>query len=325
MRRNKLFITAILQLLNSFFGIGQINLVPNPSFEDTIACPSAAGEINKAFGWTTLCGSPDYYNTCNANPYDMSVPQNWAGYQYPASGNAYVGFLTYSDALPNSREFPTSNLASPLIIGIKYFISFKVALTVTSYFQVNCATNKIGALFATSPYGCNALITNNPQVYTDTIVTDSINWTRITGSFLADSAYTYMVIGNFFDDINTDTTKFFNGFSDNAYYFLDDICLSTDSVFASNYNYLDIMEKSSQIDISCYPNPISEKLTIKNKNKSKQAMNIEIYNSLGELLVTFIDVTEEAIELNLADVSIGILYLKVKTGERISSFKLIKQ
>jgi hypothetical protein len=47
----------------------QANLVPNPSFEDTLGCPSAAGEINKATGWTTLCGSPDYYNTCNTNPF----------------------------------------------------------------------------------------------------------------------------------------------------------------------------------------------------------------------------------------------------------------
>jgi len=32
----------------------QVNLVDNPSFEDTISCPTGYHQINRAFGWDIL-------------------------------------------------------------------------------------------------------------------------------------------------------------------------------------------------------------------------------------------------------------------------------
>lgn len=300
----------------------QINLVPNPSFEDTLGCPSAAGEINKAMGWTTLCGSPDYYNTCNTNPFDMSVPSNWAGYQTPASGNAYAGYATYSNSAINAREFPACNLSSPLVIGTRYFISFKTVLALTNNIQANYATDKMGAMFTMGTYFCNSLITNNPPVFTNSIVTDSLNWTRISGSFVADSAYINLVIGNFFDDANTDTLKFFNDFSDNAYYFLDDVCVSTDSIYANNYTYTGINEQNSEANITCYPNPIVDNLTI--KNLSSEKMDIEIFNLLGERLYVAQNVSEQTLTVSLSNFNSGILLIKIKSREQVNTYKLLK-
>jgi hypothetical protein len=300
----------------------QTNLVPNPSFEDTVGCPSAAGEINKATGWATLCLSPDYYNACNQNIYDMGVPYNWAGYQNAASGNAYVGFATYSNSSLDAREFPACNLTTPLTIGTKYYISFKISLALTTMIQANYATDKIGAMFTMGAYTCNSLITNNPQVFTDSIITDSLNWTRISGSFIADSAYTYLVVGNFFDDANTDTLKFFNDFSDNAYYFLDDVCVSTDSTYTSNYNYTGIQENSPFNSIICYPNPIVENLQI--QNSSNQVMDVDIYNVLGELLYSSHDVSEKVLSVDLGNANSEILFIKIKLGQQINTYKLLK-
>lgn len=320
-RRREKLLAFLLCLFIVGFGYGQ-NLVPNPSFEDALGCPSGAGEIDKATSWTTSCGSPDYYNTCDPNPFSMSVPNNWAGYQFPASGNAYTGIITYSNSFPDAREYASCTLLSPLNIGTKYYISFKVVLALTNNIQLNCASDKIGAMFTTGASFCNTLITNNPPVYTNSVITDSLNWTRISGSFVADSTYSNLVIGNFFNDANTDTLKFFNDFSDNAYYFLDDICVSTDSIYANNYSYTGIEESNSLSDITCYPNPIVDQITI--QNLSHQKMDVEIYNLLGELLYTVKNVSEQSTTINLNNSYSGILFVKITSGQQMHTYKLIK-
>ncbi|MGQ0827814.1 MAG: T9SS type A sorting domain-containing protein [Bacteroidota bacterium] len=304
-------------------GMAQVNLVTNPSFEDTVNCPYQAGDIFKANGWTSLCGSPDFFNTCNQ--YDWGVPTNICGFQLPASGNAYAGFVTYSNSMTNAREFPACNLSSSLNVGTKYFVSFKVVLSLENVANpANCASNKTGAMFTMGTSICNSLITNNPPVFTDSIITDSLNWTKISGSFVADSAYSNMVIGNFFDDANTDTTKFFNSWwSDFAYYYLDDVCVSTDSLFANNYIYTGIKKNNSSNGISCYPNPIVDNLTIKNLMQEK--MDVKIYNILGEQVFFIKDVTDKELTVNLSSIVSGILFVQIKSGKQTNSYKLLKQ
>jgi hypothetical protein len=59
------------------------------------------------------------------------------------------------------------------------------------------------------------------------VITDTANWTLVSGSFVADSAYRYIVLGNFFDDAHTDTVHFIPGPSAAAYYLYDAICVSS--------------------------------------------------------------------------------------------------
>ncbi len=318
----KIFLIYCALALN-LVSFSQINLVPNPSFEDTINCPFTSGDLAKSTGWNAACGSPDYCNICNQ--YSWGTPKNIFGFQKPASGNAYAGFIAYSNFAPNTREFPTSNLTSPLNIGTKYFISFKVALSLENVANpTNCASNKIGARFSKGTYTCNSLITNSPPVYTNSVITDSLNWTRISGSFVADSAYSYVLIGNFFDDANTNTVKFFNSWwSDFAYYYLDDVCVSTDSLYANNYSYTGIKQNNSMNGITCYPNPILDDLTI--KNVSHEKMDVEIYNTLSEQVFFIKDATDEILTVNLSSVASGILFVKIKSGKQMSSYKLLKQ
>ena len=299
-------------------GLAQ-NLVPNPSFEDTVQCPYQSGDIDKATGWTSFCGSPDFFYTCNQ--FDWGVPNNIFGYQQPASGKGYAGFATYSSDMINSREFVASNLFSSLIIGNKYFISFKVVLSLNSLSQTNYASNKIGAMFTVGTNFCN--ITNTPPVYTDSIITDSLNWTRITGSFIADSNYTHILIGNFFDDVNTDTVKFFSDFSDNAYYYLDDVCVGTDSAFVYNYSYVTgINENNVQTQISCYPNPIRDNLTIQNSSNKK--IDITIYNVIGDLLYSVQNVSDKTFSIDLSNAKQGMLLINIKSESQITNYKLFK-
>ena len=68
----------------------QQNLVPNPSFEDTMHCPNGTNDPGAVSLWYNPSGaSPDYYNVCSTN--GGGVPWNDWGYQYAQEGHAYIG------------------------------------------------------------------------------------------------------------------------------------------------------------------------------------------------------------------------------------------
>ena len=316
--KNILYISFLI--IGSSVAFGQVNLVPNPSFEDTVACPFSSGDIDMSTGWTTYCGSPDFFNSCNQ--FDWGVPNNIFGYQEPASGNAYAGFATFSSDLPDSREFPVCNLTSPLSIGTKYYVSFKVSLSLNSISLTNSASNNIGAMFSTGYFPCN--ITNNPPVYVDTIITDTSNWVRVTGSFVADSTYSVLLIGNFFSDANTDTTMFYNEAMDNAYYYLDDVCVGTDSAFVYNYDpsaELEENDLSNQFFFS--PNPARHFLNIQSDHSSP--FDIHLYDALGNLLYSEADISINDLQLNISQYENGLLFLKITSNNNQLIHKFLKQ
>ncbi len=305
----------------------QTNLAPNPSFEDTVHCPFAPSEIYNANNWSSYAGSPEYFNSC-APPYPLSavsVPNNWGGYQQAASGHAYAAFAPYTNQIPNYREFVGGQLLSQLNIGTKYFASFKVALSIGYAVAGNYATDKIGINFSTIPFsGLNpAPITNNAKVYSLNIITDTLNWTKIFGSFIADSSYEYLMLGNFFDDVHTDTLKIVSGMNKNSYYYLDDICLSTDSIFALNYVYIGVAESSENIVVKISPNPASVNIEIDFPLLTEQ-YELSIYNIFGQTLFRTENTNTSHLSIDISNFPNGILILKILYKNKIFNYKLIK-
>ena len=232
------------------------NLVPNPSFELYDTCPNSQAQIRYATGWENWKYTPDYFNFCSSN---FSVPHNWGGYQEAATGNAYAGIYTYENADTNVREIIAHSLISNLVIGVKYYVSFKVSLAYDTNLIFNQATNNLGVLFSTISYNqFNPIpIKNNATIYSASVITDTANWTVINGSFIADSAYQYIAIGNFFNDANTTVVQTQDtAFDKAAYYFIDDVCVSTDSAicdFATN-----IASEATYWDkMKIFPNPFN--------------------------------------------------------------------
>lgn len=309
-----------------FSGSAQ-NLVPNPSFEDTIACPNGNSQIDKAVGWSSFGGSPDYYNSCS--PWlCCSVPVNNYGYQYAATGNAYCGMVAYVEVGPpfGGREVIGKELSAPLVIGQKYYVSIKVSSTVNVY-ETCYASSKMGVLFSTVAYDDTTppLINNFAHIYTDFIITDTVNWTNISSSFIADSAYKYIIIGNFFDDINTDTISIGYGYCDSlnyyaSYYYIDDICVSVDSVTCNSGT--SIYEYNVQNIINIFPNPSKGKINLQINSSYHKNVTASIYNLLGELTGEYnIQLSDKIINLkNLPD---GLYIVKVKIGNQIYIQKLI--
>ena len=283
----------------------QVNLVPNPSFEDTLGCPSNFGEINKADGWFGF--SADYYNSCNNSGY--GTPLNYYGFQKASTGIAYCGLATFHSMVSNYREFVQTNLNTTLIFGKRYYASIKVVFSSDSASAIT--TDKMGMLFSTYKFvdTVSAQIKNYAQVYSTKIISDTNKWSIISGTFIADSGYNYVAIGNFFDDNHT------NRFGNiaNSYYYIDDVCVSSDSLgcdMATNVNYIhDLITK-----FHLFPNPTSGILQIALPFDN---YSISITNSTGQIL--FHDdliYTTEYLQ-DVSKLNDGIYFLTIQTSKFI--------
>lgn len=203
------------------------NLVPNPSFEDYTQCPDMEHQIERASFWIKFKGSAEYFNACDTLSY-VGVPNNTAGYQQAATGQAYAGIYSYG-----YRDFMGIQLASTLVVGTKYYVTIKVSPTLIGILPFGSnkyVSNNLGVLFTTTT-SSDYPTTNFAHVYSDSIISDTTTWATISGSFIADSAYQYVVVGNFFDDNQSSYVSLYpSGMWNMAYYFIDDICVSLDSL-----------------------------------------------------------------------------------------------
>jgi gliding motility-associated-like protein len=203
---------------------GQINLVPNSSFEDTVSglCSSQMG-INSVKYWGTnhINSSPDYYNTCANSivyPNICTIPYSSRSYQNPHIGNAYLGIGTFIIDLPNDSinigaEYISTILNKPLIQNTCYYAEFYANLGNIS----EVTTNQISMLFTqnsftTAPYSFTNTI--QPQVQWDTTkyFTDTLNWVKIAGTFVAQGGEQYLTIGNFKDGTHLKKTAVSSNF-----------------------------------------------------------------------------------------------------------------
>src|SRR5690606_6560689 len=116
---------AILSFLLA--GSAQQNMVPNGDFEFYSNCPTAISQVDSCIGWRQWSrGTSDYYNACSQN---AGVPANFAGYQYPHSGNAYMGCANRITSTQSPiREYITRDII-PLKIGVPYEVSISVNLS----------------------------------------------------------------------------------------------------------------------------------------------------------------------------------------------------
>lgn len=278
----------------------------------------------KCAGWTSYGGSPDYMNPCSPQPSAVSVPSNWGGYQQPSNGNSYCALLTYHSFSQNAREFVGGNLLSPLVVGTKYFVSFKVALSINTGLGSVCASNNIGAMFSTASYATTnynyGLITNNPTIHINSMVIDTTDWTIVSGSFIADSAYQHIIIGNFYSDGLTDTLQFGTNSLGDAYYYLDEVCVSTDSLGCDIQTR--IQTDSQYKGIIFFPNPFANKLIL--EIATNEHMRISFYNNLGQQILR--QTIVNSVTINTEQLAKGIYFYELRDAKGIvKSGKVIKE
>ncbi len=241
------------------------NLVPNPSFElltDTCPCNFGFQGGAKPLYWEKWNQSPDYFNTCVDQSCQLDslidVPQNGFGFQHALHGDAYVGMAAY-DGFTNFREYVGCQLLSPLQEGETYHVSFHTNVAFGgNYWAPFWACSNMGMLFTMQPNIWSDLdqppfaLRNYAHLHSTAVISDTANWTLVSGTFEADSAYQYLVIGNFFSDALTDTIHLLPGPSLAPYYFVDGVCVTTS---AEGCGFANGLTEQTQRVSTAFPNP----------------------------------------------------------------------
>lgn len=200
----------LLLLFFSLISKAQIaNYVNNGSFEDRYNC-SFPTNLEKAKYWRSIDSSSNggtYFSKC---PGINNVPFAGVRYQQPRSYDSYI-VCTYFCQPPsctsiNNRGYQRNRLKQTLQSGKTYCVKFYVNVTNPSTYGMD----SFGAYF-----GDNTLDTITkttipltyliPQVQNplNNMVTDTLGWSLITGTFVATGNEKHMVIGNFKSDANT--------------------------------------------------------------------------------------------------------------------------
>lgn len=203
----------ILFLIVGSFAFGQ-NFVPNPSFEEYDTCPTAVSsmgdyQINHCTNWyTPSTGTSDYFNGCSPIVGGANVPYNGFGYQNALDGQGYVGVILLIQHGESSYfEYVQSQLTSSLIQGSKYKFSFNVNLANGSDFAVG----SFGAWFTNSTSispSYQPIFNSLPQIQnTSGFISDTADWTKIEGEFVALGGEQFLTFGYYSDTLNPDTLR----------------------------------------------------------------------------------------------------------------------
>ncbi|MDO8999912.1 MAG: T9SS type A sorting domain-containing protein [Bacteroidota bacterium] len=210
LKKKRLFIQFFLFLFITNIRSQQIaNYITNGGIENYYNCGNS---IVVAKGWrsidSTYFNGILYCNTCFPN-----VPNNGLTYQWPHSGNAFLQatFLCQPPQCmvnPN-RGYFRNRLKSTLVFGKTYCVKLYVNVSNPSSYGIS----NIGIFFVDNSIDTITKI-NIPLTYitpqiensTSNILTDTMNWVAITGTFVANGTEKNCVIGNFKSDAATTKT-----------------------------------------------------------------------------------------------------------------------
>ena len=223
-------IVSIFFLVNSFWSQ---NLVPNPSFETYISCPSGISQLNSSSGWLNAgSGSSDYFNQCNVTT--VGVPTNFAGHQFAHVGLGYAGIIC-SNILDSNmftpglvldyREYIEVGLTNSLVAGEQYEVEFYYSLGNFSTHYIE----ELGVYFSNTlvSFPGSSTLNFTPQLrITGSPLNDTVNWIRFNQTFIATGGEQFITIGNFKNPTNTTlgtTGVPLRQLENYAYYYIDDI------------------------------------------------------------------------------------------------------
>jgi len=297
------------------------NLVPNHSFEEYDTCRV----VNDVYypetgpiGWFSAAGTPDHFMSCLPYGSFNGVPQNAGAFQYPQNGECYAGVITYRE-FPELREYIMIQLLETLVIGQQYFACFYASAAWGGYIpspQVWLATNGIGMVFTTQqrqwelndPYPAPL---NYAHVYSEAIVSDTAGWTLVSGTFVADSAYQYLMLGNPFNNASTDTLHFAHETSiPRGMALIDNVQVYSDPT--------GIVEGSVEGAI-LYPNPASGWITLAGITSGSR---IKIHDTLGRGIWQGA-ATSESFRLDVDRWARGTYVLHLENAGKKKAFKFV--
>lgn len=295
------------------------NLVPNPSFEEYDECPFSLGQFHYVEQWyNPTYAFPAYFNGCaNGSPCDQTfgVPCNNIGYQMAHSGQAY-GDITLWDSLPspipNYRSYIAAKLIAPLEADTLYCAEMFLSLSGNIWGR---SVNKIGFYFSVDSIYDHQKDTLSflPQIKSnpDSLLIDTLDWTKIEGTFVAQGGEQYIVIGNFHP--NSQTIASGQSLFPDSDYFIDDVSVMKCSDVTSSNALV-----AAPADLQLYPNPATD---IIRYQSSATAVRISIYDAIGKEIT--IQPTQNH-QVDISRLSPGVYVFELVTAQQRFRQRFVK-
>lgn len=199
LRKQRLIICVVFFKYIAYSQIG--NYVNNGSFE-SLNSNSLTTYYSIVKYWNAIDTNKnaDYLGTAMAPI--ANIPYVY-GFQYPRTGDNYIYTQFYG-----FRGYPRNRLKEHLKANVTYCAKYYIVNTNNSPY----ATDGPGMYFASSLLDtitlCNiplSYLTPQIQNQNGNIITDTLNWVAISGTFVATGNEKYLVIGNFKTNAATNT------------------------------------------------------------------------------------------------------------------------
>ena len=184
------------------------NYVCNGGFENLYNCNGSI--LNNCKNWLStdsISYAGSNMTLCNGN-----VPINGNTYQNPKSGNSYV-LSTFYCLNPNcGRGYLKNRLVQNLQGGTVYCVKFHVNIANTSPRGMDGFGIYFGSNLIDTITKCNiplSYITPQVKNTVGNIISDTLNWVAITGTFTAIGNEKYALLGNFLSNSAVSTSSIY--------------------------------------------------------------------------------------------------------------------
>ncbi len=323
----KVFTFLFIAAFSSMFA--QVNIVPNPGFENHTQCPDYPGQINFATGWNNVnlvygnssYGTPDYLHACGSASlgYNTVPPNTFVGTCMPHTGNGMAATIIYNTPYPDYREYMSIQLTEAMTPGLTYTVSFWI--TNGSVPKSPYIIKNVAAHLSVSPLTQNGWgLINLAPTCEITAYSGTTSWVQYTFAVSANAPYNYITLGAFRDDVTNAALSTYTGTSGPpsvyAAYFWDDIQVLSPTTalkeFVSDYG-----------DLKVFPNPASNYISISCKGTIEE---MKIYDHTGMLVKESKLVKDgDVYNVSTEDLSNGIYFVQFFNEKIIvSTQKVVK-
>jgi len=169
------------------------NYISNGSFEED--CPTVVNPIYWPGIDSLLCSGGGFASEC---PLVANAPLNGFTYQKARTGKAYMISTFFQPGV--SIGYLSNRLKQKLVSNKTYCVRFYVNISGNSTYGMDSFGAYFGGTELDTISQCNVPLTYlNPQIQNPVgnIITDTLAWTLITGTFVASGNEKYAAIGNF--------------------------------------------------------------------------------------------------------------------------------
>jgi hypothetical protein len=143
-------------------------------------------------------------------------------------------------------------------------------------------------------------------------------WQELSWEYTAEGGESYLTIGNFELNSQTDTVRVMFGDTENhffpgVYYYIDNVSVVRQTLSTDD---------TEKLDVSVYPSPADDEVTIKS---SQIITSLELYSMTGKMLQSSVSSFTE-MKLNLSQLSSGMYVINVRLENgRALKKKIVKR